>query len=102
MEQKQKITKEQLSRMVNVNIQAGLNKAAQENALFLRDYYKMNQKMELNNGIKLIDKAISNSKLSKIEQEYLETLTDPIHNMIFDMKKQYRKMLEKQFEVVEA
>ena len=58
--------------------------------------------MDLNNGIKLIDKAISNSKLSKVEQEYLETLTDPIHNMIFDMKKQYRKMLEEQFEIVDA
>ena len=100
--EKQKVTKEELSRIVNVNIQVALNKAAQENALFLRDIYKMNQKREINNGIKLIDKAISNSKLSKIDQEYLDSLMDPIHDMIFEMKRQYTKVLEEELEVIDA
>ena len=100
--EKQKVTKEELSRIVNVNIQVALNKAAQENALFLRDIYKMNQKREINNGIKLIDKAISNSKLSKIDQEYLDSLMDPIHDMIFEMKRQYTKVLEEELEVIYA
>ncbi len=98
---KRKITKEELSRMVNINVQVGLNKATQENALFLKDYYKRNQKMELNNGIKLIDKALSYSNFSKAEKEYVEYLTDPIHDMIFEMKIQYRKILESQFEIVD-
>ncbi len=98
---KPKLKKQELSRLVSFNFQAALIHATKENAISLQDHYKMKQKQMINNAINIMDKQLNRARLTEEENNHLEGVIDAVHDVLYEMKKDYRKQLEQVFEIVD-
>jgi len=88
------MTKEQVTRVVEGNTMAALTNVFIENAEFFRDSFKMNMKRDFNRLMVNAGNLFKLNNLSEDELQHLQSLTDAIHDSVYELKVQYRKHIE--------
>ncbi len=98
---KDKITKKQFNRLVESNFASGFTLMLIEHLEFLRGEYKMKEKQILNNSLKQLNTMLERTKFTENQKEHLMSLTDALHNEVYEVKKEYRKQISKHFIIEE-
>ena len=55
----------------------------------------------INNAINIMDKQLNTTGLTDEEKAHLEGVIDAVHDVLYEMKKDYRKQLEEVFEIID-
>jgi len=96
---KEAITKQSFNRLVEANFTSGMVMMLMEQLEFLTDSYKMREKQILKNSIKQLDKMLKDANFTDDQEEHMTSISDAMHNVIYDVKKEYRKQISSHFEI---
>ena len=99
-EQKTKITKQALNKLIEANFTSGMTSMLMDQLNFLTDSYKMREKQILKNSISQLDKMLKQAKFTEDQQDHMMSISDAMHDKIYDVKQEYRKQISVHFEIV--
>ena len=97
---KEAITKQRFNKLVEANFTSGMVMMLMDQLEFLTDSYKMREKQILKNSIKQLDKMLKDANFTDDQEEHMTSISDAMHNVIYDVKKEYRKQILEHFEIV--
>jgi len=96
----QTVTKEKFNKLVETNFTSGMVMMIIDQLEFLRGSYNMREKQILMNVLKQFDKMLKGANFDKDQSEHLQSISDALHNEVYEVKKEYRKQISKHFEIV--
>jgi len=96
---KEAITKQRFNKLVEANFTSGMVMMLMDQLEFLTDSYKMREKQILKNSIKQLDKMLKDANFTDDQEEHMTSISDAMHNVIYDVKKEYRKQISSHFEI---
>ena len=99
-EQKTKITKRAFNKLIEANFTSGMTMMLMDQLNFLTDSYKMREKQILKNSISQLDKMLKQAKFTEDQQDHLMSISDALHDEVYELKKEYRKQISGHFEIV--
>ncbi len=98
--EKTQITKEQFNKLVESNFTSGMVMMIIDQLEFLRGAYNMREKQILMNVLKQFEKMLKGANFDEDQSEHLQSISDALHNEVYEVKKEYRKQISGHFEIV--